>query len=184
MSHVDLVNMPPDFTAGTTLTYLRPATSQFDTSWTLTAIIAGKEVDQVKAIDEGGAFRVTFKASRTGILPPGRYEWVHRMSKAGVVHDLEGGEVIVAPDLSDADPGDRQAFAEKMLPLIELALMNRVPSGLQNYQVSTGSGMRAVGKMTIPELETMRGQYQTEVTMIRNPKKVSRAIRLTFPAAK
>lgn len=178
MSHEDLTNMPDSFTAGNTLTYLRPATVDFDTTWTMTAIIAGEKKVQKKAVDEGGSFRVTFKAGATSLLTAGAYQWVHRMKKAGDVHDMEGGKLIVLPDLLVAAAGDLQSWASKTLPLVEAAIAGRIPSGNESYQIAG----RAISKIPIAELIALRSKIQSEVFREENPGRATRRHRITFPS--
>lgn len=130
-------------------------------------------------VDESGSYRITLAASDTAQLEAGRYQWIERLSKAGEVHDFASGVVIVDPDVGVAAAGELQSWEEKTLPIVELAIAGRLPSGMENYQVFG----RAIGKIPIKDLLSIRASLQADVNRLRNPGRIGRSVKVQFPPA-
>jgi len=177
MSIPTLTSMPAEFSAGTTVTLLRTMTDYPPGTWTLTAYLAGPGVAQAVGVAEGTGHRLTFTAAVTTGLPAGVYTYVERVSADGpVVHDVLSMRVTVLPDLATAAAGDLTGWAEKTLPIVEAAIAGRLPRGMDSFSIAG----RAVSKIPIVELVSLRNKLASMVNIDRAGGRISRSHRVTF----
>lgn len=177
-----LTAVPENFPAGVTVSYLRSVPSGYGPGdgWTLKLYLAGESTLQKAGADEDGSYRITLAATDTAQLEPGRYRWIERLSDgSGEVHDFAAGIVIVEADVGVAAAGELQSWEEKTLPIVELAIAGRLPSGMENYQVFG----RAIGKIPIRDLLAIRTSLQADVNRLRNPGRIGRPVKVQFPPA-
>lgn len=71
---------------------------------------------------DSNAYSVTVAASSTAGYIAGVYQYLARVTLAGVVHTVDSGVVILLPNVATASTGALQSHAEKMVALIEAAI--------------------------------------------------------------
>ena len=172
-----LTEMPARFSAGTTVVYEKsfadhPATD----GWALSVNLAGKSTLGVLPTPSGDGFIVTLTTSETASLPAGIYRWVERVTKAGVIIEVGCGTTQIDPDVAAASGDSLQSWAEKTLAILEAAIAGRLPAGLESYQIHG----RAVSKMQMPDLLSLRAKLAAEVEAQRPGGSTIRPIQFTF----
>jgi hypothetical protein len=177
MDTTNLAALPDAFSAGTTVSYLKSYSGDSNAQWTLHLYLAGVQALGFTGVAEGTGWRITIDPS--AIEKAGTYRWVERLEKTSAVIDVASGLVIVTPDLAAAADGDLQSWAEKTLPIVELALSNRIPNGMESYQIAG----RAISKIPISELMKIRAQLVTLIAQAQSPTRFSKPITVSFPGA-
>lgn len=140
--------------------------------WALRYAVNGVDVldwDEAWVADDGSVFTVTIPAAATD-LASGRYELtavvVGSGAYAGQRHVAARSTLVVDPNPDSQEGGDRQAWCEKMLAIVESLLLGQVPAGIQAYSLPGG---RSVQLMEPAELRTWRRSLRTELYRLRNP---------------
>jgi len=171
--------MPDPITAGTTITYTRTYADFPASSWALKLILAGKSILAVDAVASGSDFVITITPAQSAILDAGNYQWVERVTSAGVVHDAASGTVVVKPNLATASAGSLQSADEKMLEIVELAISGQLTDGIASYQIAG----RMVSKIPIDELLRLRTGLRQAVKAA-GTGTPSRPVRFRFPGTR
>lgn len=136
--------------------------------WTLKYSLRGASQIDFDATTNGSGYSVTVAATKTK-LPDGVYAWSARVEKAGEVHTVDEGTIFVAPDLSTSKAGQRQSFAERVLPKIEAVLFQRASTDILEYSIAG----RQLKKWTPEQLMKLRATLKTEIARQRTKGKSS-----------
>jgi hypothetical protein len=120
-------SIPTEFSAGSTVEYERSYTDYSPADgWSLDVYLNGAtSKDTASASVDGSVFVVTLSAATTGALAPGDYNYLERVSKAGVVKDVCSGIVRVTADLATANAGDLLTAEEKLLAALDVAITTK-----------------------------------------------------------
>lgn len=177
MDNLSLTALPESFAAGTTVSYLKTLPGYPNSLWTLTLYLAGAKTASFLATNEGSGFRVTLPADITAELAAGAYTWTERIEMGGPTRlDVATGIVVVQANIADATDGSFQSWAEKTLPIVELAIAGRLPTGMESYQIAG----RAVSKIPIADLVKLRSQLIAMIARVQNPTRVSQQVLVKF----
>lgn len=170
----DLTAVPASFSAGSTLALSLTLPNYPGPTWTATLYLNGKAVLTKAGIATGEVHRFTLSAVETAALNPGTYKWLLRaaVSDQSTVVDVAAGTLVVTPNPATAAAGDGQTFEEKALALVESALLGRLPSGMETFQIAG----RAVSQIPIAELLKVRAQLRQAVALQRGSTTLGRRI--------
>ena len=147
-------------------------------AWALTYHLRGASALDVAAQAQTADFLVTVTAAASAKLKPGRYTWIARVTKAGESYAARRGTLTVLPDAAQAEAGDLQTFAEKLLALTEQEIQNRM-TGQRSIEQYSIAG-RSFAKITVTELSRLRAQYRAEVAAERRPGKLGIPVGAVF----
>lgn len=75
-------------------------------------------------VTDSNAYSVTVAAASTAAYVAGNYQFLARVTLAGVVYTVDSGVVQILPNVATASTGALQSHAEKMVALIEAAIEN------------------------------------------------------------
>jgi hypothetical protein len=184
---------PPFFTAGATFKVDRTFTRYDNTDWAYSLLLAGERSIQFAGTPQitpdptdAALFHIVLAPADTQPLNPngakGRpYQYVERLTCAatGEVFDVDYGRVMVAANLAVTADGEAVSFAERMLKRIEAAIAARLSGNdvIENYSIEG----RSVSKLSMPQLQELRGTYAAIVYRQRNPGRVSTTVEVSFP---
>lgn len=138
------------------------------------------ELSSVTATNESdGSYSIEITATTTGQLVAGTYNWAsHAVTGSGLTierHPVESGVIVVLPQLIGATV---VSHAARTLAVIEAALEGRLTADMESYTI----GNRAITKIPIKDLYSMRAMYRNEVARERNPKRFVITRRTAFVA--
>ena len=176
---LELVNLPDQFAAGTTVCYRRRLTDFPATAgWTLRLHLAGASVLAVTAAADADDFLVTIEATDTeGGFAAGLYKWVERVSNAGgEIYEVRRGTVTVLPDLAAATEGSEQEWIERAIAMLRAHIEGRLPAGMESYQIAG----RVVAKMPIKEAVSVLSSLESRLAGLKNPGCVTRPVLVSF----
>lgn len=146
-----LTDIPDTIVAGTTTTYTLsvpdyPATD----GWTLSLILSGPAPNKLTttAAASGADYAVTITAAAATALTPGLYAYAHRVTKAGVVHQVSDGRITVAPDIANAAAGSLACWEELALVQVRAAILQHLTENKSRFQIAG----RAVERPVLVEL--------------------------------
>jgi hypothetical protein len=133
-----LTAMPEAYCAGNSLTYTRTIPDYPAGTYSMTVYVVGGTTPSkmYKAATASGTdFVVAFSGgdNEGGLLAPGNYRWIHRVTKAGFVFDAEQGRLIVLPNIATATADSYKTPEEKMLAVMETKLQGTLAAGYQSY---------------------------------------------------
>lgn len=118
--------------------------------------------------DDGQTFTVTIPDESTR-LAAGAYQWAAILTGAGAYAGQRftgaRGLLTVLPDPTTLVDGAGQAYAERMLAVIEAAIAGAAPGALAAYTI----GGRSVELMAGDEQRRWRGYFRTELYRYRYP---------------
>lgn len=135
----------------------------------------------VESLDSASQITISEAASTTGMValkllfPPGTYQWWERVYKGGEVYVADSGRVEVAADLNGAPAGSQQAWADRMLPLVEDIIAGRIGADTESYAIANRSKVAT-------RMETwlkFRDYLRAQVAEARYPGRI-RTARATF----
>lgn len=174
----NLTALPTSFTGGTTIEYSK-SVSDYPASdgWTLTLYLAGVDVKEIEAEADGDAYVVTIAASVTAApFRAGVYEYLERVEKAGVVHEVSSGMVEITPNIAEAAAGDRQSYLERSIIVLRQYIEHQLEAGNQSYAIAG----RAVTKIPIAEAIKILHSYEAELAHQKNPTSLTRSVLVRF----
>jgi hypothetical protein len=154
---------PSSITAGETLSWTRDESDYPATSWTLKYALQapGRPVITITATADGSTHVVGVTADISSRYAPGSYLWTKFAEQGSTRNILAHGQVTVLPSPL-ANLG--KSHAERMLALIEAALIKRVPAGLETTNIDG----QELSRIPIAELERLRIRYRAEVASEQN----------------
>lgn len=157
----NLTSMPATIVAGSTvkltLTY---GDFPADAGWALKLYLAGARIiAPVTGSASGKGFNLTLSSTVTATLVEGTYQWEARATKSGETYVAEAGLVRVQADISAARAGDRQAWAERALAVVEARIEGRLTADQEEFQIHG----RAVKRIPMSELLGIRAQLKAEL---------------------
>jgi len=172
-----LIEMPPSFASGETVTYERLFSDYSPADgWSLTAYLAGASVESATATVSGNKFIVTFAATDTAPLTAGNYQWEERVSKTTTVIVVARGRVEVLPNIAAAVTGDMQAWAEATLAAVEARLKGNASTDVLRYQIAG----RSLEHYSLDELMRFRNQLRSEIRSVRAGGRFSTPVLIKF----
>ncbi|MDB4947444.1 MAG: putative phage-related protein [Gemmatimonadetes bacterium] len=177
--------MPPSVPAGPPQRTTAGDTWQWDfaaaefpsATWTLSWVLSGPArvaIDAGCVVASGGGWRTTIPATTTASISPGTYKLFGFVRSGGERREVLRQPVTVAPDPETAAAAT--SHAQRTLAIIEARLEGRLAADLESYQIEG----RAVTKIPIKELHSLRSKYKDEVRRERAPGAVFVPIRVTF----
>ncbi len=91
---------------------------------------------------------------------------------------MRRGQLTILTDVATADAGDLQAFSERLLPVIEQEIYNRLSgqASIESYAVAG----RSVSKIPIDKLYELRGKMLAERAGARSAGKLGVPVRAVF----
>jgi hypothetical protein len=150
---------PDTFTAGETLQWTRSFPAYPASTYTLKyALQMGATLLTIVASASANDFAVTVADTTTAAFPPGVYLWT-------AFAETSGGatRTVIARGALTILPSPLIALgtthASRMLGLIEAALENRIPNGLQSTDID---GQR-IDRIDVPSLFRLRDKYRAKV---------------------
>ena len=150
---------PTEVYAGDTLRWTR-SLSGFPPhdGWALSYVLTGAHEAPIAipTTPDGGRYVVHVPASETAEYTPGRYRLIGYASKDGERHQVYRGAVVVHPDEATAAP--ERSHAERMVRLLEDAMLGVAESGIVEYTVAG----RGVKKLTLAEARTELAFWKRE----------------------
>lgn len=173
--------LPAGFAAGTTVAYTKGLSDYAPSAgWALSVRLVGTSSTLsavVSVVDD--AYVVTLAADDTADLSAGTYRWVERVTKGDDVYNVGTGFVEVWPDLGAATAGAARSRDERLLDLVNAALDNRLPSGMENYAIAG----RSISRIPISELFDLRDRIAARVSRKRSGSRtIGRTVRARFPS--
>lgn len=172
-----LSSVPDRITAGTTVKIRRTyADFPSDQAWTSELKLAGKSLLSVPGTPSGGGFDYVLTAAATAPLAAGNYTWRILVTKAPETYVAESGVVEVLGNIAAAEAGDFQSWEERTLPIVELAIAGRLPSGAESYQIAG----RAITKMKLAELLDLRVRLRATIRAQKHPGSLGPRVLATF----
>lgn len=125
--------------------------------WTLSYDLVSATVHYTfNASASGDNYSVTVTAATTSGWTAGEYQWAAKVSKAGEVHEVASGAIVIKPSFGAAV--DARSHARKTLDAIEAWIENR-DIGVAEYEVN-GRRLKAI---PIEQLLVLRDRYRREV---------------------
>lgn len=162
---------PSGFAAGETVRWTKsvPDYSSAD-GWNLIYSFRGPtEITDVIATASGSEFSITLSAQATASLKAGTYRWGAYATK-GSGSSLERYPVasgVMSVSLTLVGGDVYESHAAKTLRVIECAIEGRLTKDMESYSING----RAINKIPISKLYSLRAMYQTAVWRERNPGK-------------
>jgi hypothetical protein len=170
------VGEPGIAVAGLSWKWKIPDSSTFPNSdgWSLKYRAAGVDIRDIDPVfqtsgDDDQTWLTNVTGEKTDV-DAGRYRlaswWddgVDKFARTTVV-------LRVLPNPTTLEPGDAQAHAERMIPILELAIEGRLTdqNGLESYSI----GSQSFSKMTVGEMRRLVNSYRAELWLIRHPRRV------------
>ncbi len=175
----ELVYLPDQFAAGTTVCYRRRLTDYpASAGWALRVHLAGASVLAKTAVADGDDYLVTIEASDTeGDFAAGLYKWVERVSNVGgEVYEVGRGSVTILPNLAEASEGSEQEWIERAIAMLRAHIEGRLPAGMESYQIAG----RVVAKMPIREAVSLLSSLESRLAGLQKPGFVTRPVLVSF----
>lgn len=110
---------------------------------------------------DGLGYTLTLDAADTTTWLPGSYKYSERMVKAGVVHEVGAGTIVITENLGVA--GDGRSHNQKAVEMLQAHIEGRLADGIHNYSI----GGRVVSKLTLPEALALLDKYKVKLLMER-----------------
>jgi hypothetical protein len=117
------------------------------------------------AASQGSGWRTTVTGTETDKLKSGTkaetLTWAGSFTLSSQKFTLRRGTATLTPNLTTAD--SFVAHAQQALSLIESAILGRIPSGMESYQIQG----RALVKIPLRDLMDLRNYYRAELRSAR-----------------
>lgn len=153
---------PKQVEAGNTWQWTRDLTDYQAPTWVLTYYLRNKNEPEVKTIiaaDDGdGGHAITVSASDSDGYIGGRWDWIARVSSAGVVYTIDKGMLDIRSNLADA-ANDFRTYNQRCLDAIEAVRENRASTDQASWSIDD----RAVSRMTWDELNAQWRRFRNLV---------------------
>lgn len=163
-------DIPATLTAGDTWQWTKYVTDYSAADgWTLTYALRGASVVNVTATTDvdGAGFAVTVAATDTASVVAGVYQYLARVTLAGVVHTVDSGSVVILPNVATATAGTLQSHGEKMIALLKSEIQARIDGTGTGHTGYTIDG-RSIEKFSLTELYTLLNRYRAELAREQN----------------
>lgn len=149
---------PTTITAGDTVSWSR-SVAEYPAAdgWALSYGVAGPTSATVGTTASGGAnYTAVVSSTTTAGWLPGSYTWTAFVRRSGERHTIARGAWQVLPNpAGEAEP----SHAQKTLDLIQAALENRIPRGLEETTIAG----QQISRIPIADLFNLRQKYRAEV---------------------
>jgi hypothetical protein len=116
---------------------------------------------------DGAGFAVTVAATDTASVVAGVYQYLARVTLAGVVHTVDSGSVVILPNVATATAGTLQSHGEKMIALLKSEIQARIDGTGTGHTGYTIDG-RSIEKFSLTELYTLHNRYRAELAREQN----------------
>jgi hypothetical protein len=182
MAPITPSSVPTNFPAGTTVKFSRSLNDFLASDgWIYTIYLNGLTQKFNKAATVlDNVFQIEFVPSDTASLNPGPYRYAERLTNSGTgeVFDITGDELVIniEPNVGSATAGVFNTFEERTLAVVEAAISGRLTADLQSYQIAG----RAVTKIPIAELRTIRGELRAAIWRQNHPGQLGVPHKVTF----
>lgn len=125
--------------------------------WTLTASLRGPAVINLVSTVNGNAYQFSADAATTAGWAPGRYWYqIVATSTDGTVCQVEAAEIVITPDLSQAEAGyNGQSANEQILAALDAMIAGKATNDVQRYRINN----RELTRFTPAELIKWRDYY-------------------------
>lgn len=137
--------------------------------WTVQYYFVGPDVFQIQADGSTGLYVMTLNAADTAGKPAGVYRWrAYAEQGTGSAFQrwlLAAGSLNLLPDFTAAADNELEEDVETALAAITAVLNGRITADIQAYTIAG----RAVTKIPISELLTMRGLYAARLWQRQHP---------------
>ncbi len=152
---------PSLIVAGDTVQWTKTLTDYSAVDWTLSYSfqIPGSTSQPITfdADADGANYSITVDSSDTADWPPANYVWTSYVTNiSDERHTISQSTVTISPDPAAAYGA---THATRTLAIIEAALENRLPRGLEMYTIDG----QQVQKLTHEALSRLRDKYKAEV---------------------
>ena len=162
---------PTRLTAGDTWRWTK-AVAEYSAvdGWVLSYVVTGPSTIKFSATADGTGWAVTVAVAVTTKLPGGTYRWASYVTLAGERFQVGSGTLLVAANLGALGADISTAsFAVRALAIVEAALEQRLPAGLEEYEIAG----KSVKHMALTELLTARTRLRHEVASERTGGKMA-----------
>lgn len=161
-----LTRIPDTITAGDSVAVTLTLADYAAPTWSASLAIAGASVlteDSTDA-DDGTSHDFDLSGTETAALASGAYSWRVRVTDGTTTTTAQTGSLVVLPDLASLAEGDAVGYAEKMLPIVEAALMGIVEGEAKMMMIAG----RQLMSLSTAELMKLRAQFRAEMAAARN----------------
>lgn len=128
-------------------------------SWTLTFSLVGPSILSVTADADGDDYIITLTSAQTAVLTAGTYTYGYRVRQGDTAYSLHTGVISVRENPASQTP--KIQVAERMLQLIESALMGQLSEGEAAESLSIGG--RSISLISRAELIEERSFWLAEL---------------------
>lgn len=171
---------PSEFAAGESVQWRRSYGDYLPADgWTLKYYFAGPDIFTVTPDAVSGEWLATLAPGDTAAKVRGTYQWTAYAEKGAGPderHRVAKGTLLLTLNVTTAVAGDLTPFAERLLPIVEAALVNRLTVDQQSFQIDG----TAIVNIPVVELKRIRTELRTELWKKRNPGKIGQPIYLRF----
>jgi hypothetical protein len=161
--------LPNEIIAGDTMKVEYEHSDYPVADWTYALILVGPSTVTITGV--AGLFTLT--AAQSSILKAGQYEYAYRATSGSEQYTLQTGTTRVRPSFALATT--RINTAERMIDLIEKALLNQLSEGEAVEALSIGG--RSLTTISRMELLKERGFWIAELRQLRNAQSGNSGIR-------
>jgi hypothetical protein len=159
---------PTRFAANTTVKWTR-AFGEYRAAdgWVLKYAFRGADTFDVTADGTGSCWAVTVTPALTATKAAGGYRWSAIVTR-GAANTLEryaiaSGRVVLTPDVGELGAGALQDFAERAMPIIEAAILGRLTSDQETFQIDG----TMITHIPMEQLVALRNRFSHELRAVR-----------------
>ena len=154
---------PEKLTSGVTWKWKKTISDYPASEWTLSYYLRkdGIAISTFNATADGDTFEATVTAGFSALFAAGVYDFIGIVTKGSEKYVVFDGIVEVLPNPTASAAYDPRTHARRVLDLIEAAMENRIPNGLENYTIAG----RSLSKISIPDLRLLWEKYKQDVIM-------------------
>ena len=154
------MSIPNTITAGTTLEIPVTLTAYPAPAWSLTLVMRGPGKIDLQAAARNNQHVVSAPADTTSEWAPGRYWYSLRVTDGDRVEEVDAGEMVIAPDLMQADASfDGRDHLRRVLDAIEAVIEGRASKDQERYRIKD----RELYRTPVGDLLKLRNTYRNEL---------------------
>lgn len=157
---------PDELRAGDTVQWTKDLSDNFpaDDGWSLAYTLINQTGKQtISASASGKKFSITVPATTTANYVAGTYTLIGRVSKAGAVHTVYTGTLVVLPDLAQATTHDIRSHTKKVLDALEAALEGRATRTELSYSIAGRSISSMNHEQLLEARDRVKREYENEL---------------------
>jgi len=154
---------PEKLTAGVTLKWKKTISDYPASEWSLVYYLRkdGVAISSFSATADGDTFETTVVATLSALFAADVYDFIGIVTKGSEKYVVFDGIVEALPNPTASAAYDPRTHARRVFDLIEAAMENRIPNGLENYTIVG----RSLSKISIPDLRLLWEKYKQDVIM-------------------